>query len=293
MVEVPARFVGWITGKKGATLRMMEEEWSTLVLLAAGDDKRDVLAVYGSRWGRRGVELKVMGMIENKCRGFFTDLETGKLHKPLNQPGDDEDDDWDYDSFQLSSDQIAYILGSEGSTRRKLQTASGAILEYIGETVVIAGPQRLRSNCRQYINWLLTHRDGQPIADVDWEERTDCEVLKVPGREIGFIAGYKGETLRHVEKETSTFCFIDGFRRQSDTLWENVIVCSHSRRDRERAARMLRVDIEDKIEKSGGGDDRRRDRSVSRNGRSMSMSRVKQVWITRRRFSSNPVSRRY
>jgi hypothetical protein len=52
-------------GRGGTVLRSMEEEWGTLMFFAktkdeAGDAKEgEILAIFGSRRGRRGAELKV------------------------------------------------------------------------------------------------------------------------------------------------------------------------------------------------------------------------------------------
>lgn len=57
--------MGYVMGRGGTVLRSMEEEWGTLMFFAktkdeAGDAKEgEILAIFGSRRGRRGAELKV------------------------------------------------------------------------------------------------------------------------------------------------------------------------------------------------------------------------------------------
>ena len=99
-VDVPEDCVGYITGRGGAVLRSLEEEWGTLMFFARSkeDQGRDEasglnfsgrrpigrsnrpdgsttekLAIFGPRRGRRGAELKVMSAVEHKKHGWFCD----------------------------------------------------------------------------------------------------------------------------------------------------------------------------------------------------------------------------
>ena len=54
------------------------------------------LAIFGTRRARRGAELKVMSAVEHKHPGHFL-TQAGELRDPLNQPGDNEGDGWNYD----------------------------------------------------------------------------------------------------------------------------------------------------------------------------------------------------
>ena len=48
-----------------------------------------------------------------------------------------------------------YALGAQGSTRRKLATASGCILEYVGRVAVMVGYKKERRRAREYLGWLI------------------------------------------------------------------------------------------------------------------------------------------
>ena len=220
IVQVPEDCVGFVMGKGGQALRSYEDEWGTLMFFAknaalesAGAPAApgplrfggEILAIFGTRRGRRGSELKVMSAVEHKHKGTFMD-EQGALRAPLSQPGDDEGDGFDYDTFPFHGDEYSYALGSRGSTRKKLAAASGAIIEYIGQVAVIAGLERERKQGRDYLEWLMCQRKNEPI-DVDVDAREDVTVVDAPKSAMGYITGHKGDSLRGVEHETRTFIF--------------------------------------------------------------------------------------
>ena len=152
---MPEDCVGYITGKGGAVLRSLEEEWGTLMFFArskadqgsdeasglqfqqrrpigrssGGKGATEKLAIFGSRRGRRGAELKVMSAVEHKKHGWFVDHAAAAFKRKLDQPGDDENrgDGWGYGTRKLGPNDFSYALGSKGSTRKKLAAASGAI----------------------------------------------------------------------------------------------------------------------------------------------------------------------
>jgi hypothetical protein len=47
------------------------------------------------------------------------------------------------DSIILSDQDLAYALGKEGTTRRKLAKASGCIMEYVGHIAYLSGLRSL------------------------------------------------------------------------------------------------------------------------------------------------------
>merc|ERR1712048_1081828 len=110
-----------------------------------------MLAIFGPERGRRGSQLKVMSGIETKSPGFFT---KSLREKRSNRRG------FDTDRLLLRDDELSYALGKEGATRKKLELASGAILQYVGHFAFIAGDLKERRRCREFINWLLAQRKG-------------------------------------------------------------------------------------------------------------------------------------
>ena len=45
---------------------------------------------------------------------------------------------------------------------------------------------------------------------MDVLDRDDVLVAEVPSESVGFITGYRGESLRRIEASSGTFCFTDG-----------------------------------------------------------------------------------
>merc|ERR1719369_405975 len=109
------------------------------------------LAIFGPARARRGSELKVMSGIETKNPGFFT---RGLREKKCKTRG------FDTDRIVFRDDEVSYALGKDGGTRKKLETASGAILQYVGLVAFIAGTLSERERCREFIGWLLQQRRG-------------------------------------------------------------------------------------------------------------------------------------
>ena len=171
IVMVPMDCVGYVMGRGGQVLRDMENEWGTLMFFAKkkedegkdasadGEKVQEILAIFGTRRSRRGAELKVMSAVEHKMPGHFLDGES--LRVPLDQPGDGEDDDFDYDVFPFRGDEFSYALGGRGSTRKKIASAANCILEYVGQVAFLAGNERQRGQCRDYLDWLLKQKEGE------------------------------------------------------------------------------------------------------------------------------------
>jgi hypothetical protein len=61
----------------------------------------------------------------------------------------------------MSEGQFTYALGKRGMTRRKLEIASGAIIEYVGYMAFIAGTKYERRRAKEYLVWLLDQKDGR------------------------------------------------------------------------------------------------------------------------------------
>lgn len=206
VVEIPSDCIGYITGNRRSTLGVMEEEWGTLMFfMNKVEDKgrgrstsAEKLAIFGPRRGRRGSELKVMSGVETKSPGFFT---RGLREKTSSKLG------FDTDRLLFGDDELSYSLGKEGSTRKKLELTSGAVLQYVGHVGFIAGTREERARCREYIGWLLAQRRGTvTLASVS--KRTDCLEVAIPGNCKGWVTGNRGSELRRVENETGTYMFM-------------------------------------------------------------------------------------
>lgn len=208
ILVVPADTVSFITGKQGSFLRLVEEEWGALLFFLQVNPKNpqanpggtERLAIFGPERRRRGAQLKVMSAIEMKLPGYFT-----------KNVGDSEsaDDGFGTDTASIKEEDYSYALGRSGSTRKKLARASSCIVEYVGRVAYFCGSKPERMRAKEYLTWLLKQRSGEQVH-VDHKGRDDVSVIMVPSSCLGFVTGFRGASLRSIEEETSTFCFIEG-----------------------------------------------------------------------------------
>mmetsp|Transcript_19408 Transcript_19408/g.45185 ORF Transcript_19408/g.45185 Transcript_19408/m.45185 type:complete len:787 (+) Transcript_19408:138-2498(+) len=216
---VPANAVSFITGKQGSFLRIVEEEWGALLFFLQVDPKRpssqtsnprkeERLAIFGPERARRGAELKVLAAIAMKQGGVhpqYTDIGNSVC----------EDDDFGTDTLMIEADDYSYVLGKNGSTRKKLSQAANSIVEYIGNVAYFSGTKKERSRAREYFTWLLHQRHGIHTS-VEHQGRDDATLIMVPRNLLSFINGPKGEILREIETNTNTFCFIQRGSKEDD-----------------------------------------------------------------------------
>mmetsp|Transcript_51990 Transcript_51990/g.137586 ORF Transcript_51990/g.137586 Transcript_51990/m.137586 type:complete len:898 (-) Transcript_51990:304-2997(-) len=207
IVEVPPEAVSFVTGQRGSFLRLVEEEFGTLLFFVdfARTNRRDRverLAIFGDKRSRRGAQLKVMAAIEMKCPSHFTSRPQILV--------DSAPEGFGTEIVQIAEDDYSYALGKEGKTRKKLVRASGCVIEYVGHIAVLSGSDPERQRGREYLQWLFQQRVGG--VEVDYRSRDDCTAILVPRSCIGFVTGSRGSSLREVEDLTGTFCFIEGGR---------------------------------------------------------------------------------
>ena len=212
------------------------------------EEKKEMLMIFGPIHARRGAEMKVMSTVEYKKPGTYTTGKHGTDDYALNLskrlPGDRAPDDWDVDWMPLEVQDYSYALGTKGATRKKLAIASGCILEYVGHIACMCGSKKERRRARDYLRWLLKQRQG-PVK-VNADSREDVSVLTIPTDSIGFISGHRGESLRNIEIQTGTFCFInDGTKKLGEKgNEEDMLVFSHSDESRKIARRKIREQVE-------------------------------------------------
>ncbi|KAF4744767.1 hypothetical protein FOZ62_032106 [Perkinsus olseni] len=215
-IDVPQDTIGYVTGRERSTMNSMEEETDTLMFFLdkgkhAGDGDAkptEKLLIFGPARGRRIAQLKLMSAIETKSPGFFLeDEERWNL-------GDKHDPKLGLTTVKMTEGQFTYALGRRGTTRRKLEKASGAIMEYIGYTAFICGTKEERRRGRDYLNYLLDQREGE--VHVDTDRRDDITIIDCPEEYVGYITGHRGSELRLVEDRTGTFCFMDGADASGD-----------------------------------------------------------------------------
>eukprot|EP00931_Biecheleriopsis_adriatica_P043117 TRINITY_DN2464_c0_g1_i1.p1 TRINITY_DN2464_c0_g1~~TRINITY_DN2464_c0_g1_i1.p1 ORF type:complete len:966 (+),score=271.12 TRINITY_DN2464_c0_g1_i1:240-3137(+) len=242
IIDVPADAVSFVTGKQGSFLRLVEEEFGTLLFFldfnkTSKRDQLERLAIFGSLRERRGAELKVMAAIEMKQPGYFTTKDS-KL------PQQDPAEGFATDRLVIEEEDYSYALGKGGATRKKIARASNCVIEYIGRLAYLSGLKKERACAREYLGWLFQQRVG-PV-EVDFSSRDDVTVMQVPKDCVGFVTGHKGTSLRAVEEASGTFCFIEGGREDPHRDPKPLLVFGGSE-NRKQAEEMLRKRIDQKL----------------------------------------------
>ncbi|CAK9077468.1 Hypothetical protein (Fragment) [Durusdinium trenchii] len=220
MIPVPSSCVGFVTGSQGNFLRTCEEEWSTLMFFCdyqgpGGNEDSENLAIFGTRAGRTGAELKVMAAIEAKLPSYFTKDLTDESFSST---------DWGRDTIPLEDEELSFALGKDGSTRKKLAKASGCIIEYVGNVAFLAGSLPARRRAREYLSWLLKQRTGTVYVDI--HGRNDVTAVEIPpdleasgDQDLLFLGGQQQQVSEAPSKIAFGVCFyVCVALRDSDTF---------------------------------------------------------------------------
>eukprot|EP00929_Paragymnodinium_shiwhaense_P088680 TRINITY_DN489_c0_g3_i1.p2 TRINITY_DN489_c0_g3~~TRINITY_DN489_c0_g3_i1.p2 ORF type:complete len:607 (+),score=174.13 TRINITY_DN489_c0_g3_i1:83-1903(+) len=237
MLMIPQEAVGFVTGRAGNFLRTIEEEWTTLMFfceVGAGGRNKDYekLAIFGSVRGRRGAELKVLSAVETKVPGYFDKIRDDVVDRDR---GQDDTGSWASDTMSFQDDELSYALGKQGSTRRKLERSSGAIVQYVGHTAIFSAAKPERKRAKEYMKFLFEQLEG-PVYVHGWEDRDDCTVLDIPSDCIGYITGARRATLSTMEEQWGVLMFFmnksgDGGRdgRRGTGGSEQLMICGPQR----------------------------------------------------------------
>merc|ERR1719507_1322772 len=172
----------------------------------------EMLMICGEKRARRGAELKIMSSVETKSPGTFT---RGVREKTSSEKG------FDTDRMIFKDDELSYALGKQGATRKKLEGAAGAILQYVGHIAFIAGTGKERKRAREFVNWLLQQRRGS-VTITNVGQRDDATEMHIPDNCKGWVTGNRGSESRRMEGETGTFMFMALNERGEERL---IIFC--------------------------------------------------------------------
>ena len=82
------------------------------------------------------------------------------------------------------------------------------MLEYIVPLAVMAGTSGERKRCWDYLNWLLKQKND-PRLQIDPDGRDDVSIMPIPSGKAPRLQGSKGENIRSIERETSTFIVVN------------------------------------------------------------------------------------
>jgi hypothetical protein len=119
------------------------------------------------------------------------------------------------DVVTLGNEDAAFLLGSGGSTKRKVARVAGCHLELMdhGENpnehaLEITGDDAARARCKEYVEWVLKQRVGAIEMRLDAENpRDDLSIVDVPNDCVAYVMGKNGCVLRSIEEEWGTLMF--------------------------------------------------------------------------------------
>eukprot|EP00049_Salpingoeca_infusionum_P009809 m.166819 g.166819 ORF g.166819 m.166819 type:complete len:492 (-) comp14448_c2_seq1:643-2118(-) len=262
-VAVPSAALSAVSGTNQSTLRQMEQAWRVVAFFTedGSDDAHHQLVIFGSVRARCSCELQVLSFIEEQQRGFF--LEPNGQPKALLNWYNEADPLFDVSCRVLEPNQVRYALGAKGQTKRKLKNAADCVLEFIGNTVFVAGTQTQRERGILYLDWLIQQQRG--AVEVNPSDYPDILTMSIPRSFIGFVAGAKGKSLRAIEMDTATFCFLIGNVHRGHTRSEQggaatMCICAATLEAREAAKVAIERAMDEKRRLDRDGSQRRRGR---------------------------------
>lgn len=190
--------------------RELEDEHNVIIATVAIEGTvivrgESTIAIFGDRIGQRRAELSIMRIVEGRRPGFYTPNLVPHI--------DPQDNEWGTDIVDLG-EGANYVQGKRGSTRKKVEAAAGCVLGIVGSMAVVTGNGKVRSACRDYMQWILDQRFTKNMDVPGIERRDDVDAIPVSADCMGYVAGTKARLLCNVESKTNTFCFIS--RRKVD-----------------------------------------------------------------------------
>ena len=147
---------------------------------------------------------------------------------------------------KLSPDQIGFATGRDGTTREKIQNASGALIHFSTDGAIYIGNACAVQRADDYVNILTSQMDSSDrLSSVikrrsSVSERSDVSVISVDG--------FNSKTLRSTEEATGTYCVFGRESRES-----KIYIFGWSPSRRARAVEMLSKAASDDSHSVGEG----------------------------------------
>jgi predicted RNA-binding protein Jag len=116
---------------------------------------------------------------------------------------------------ELGYDDVAFVLGKQGVTKRKLERVSGAIMDINECELTITGTDEQIRKAKEYSQYVLQQRVGDVRLDVSTRQ-DDLSVVNVPEEAVAFVMGRGGQFLRNLEEEWGTLMFFVKSKASSD-----------------------------------------------------------------------------
>ena len=108
--------------------------------------------------------------------------------------------------MELSKDEVAFVLGRQGSTKRKIERVASCNLDLRNQTLTMQGSRESIDRAKDYTRFILQQRVGDVCIDFE-ETRADLTIVEVPQDSVGFVMGRGGKVLRSLEEQWGTLMF--------------------------------------------------------------------------------------
>eukprot|EP00450_Noctiluca_scintillans_P021781 CAMPEP_0194512576 /NCGR_PEP_ID=MMETSP0253-20130528/44601_1 /TAXON_ID=2966 /ORGANISM="Noctiluca scintillans" /LENGTH=856 /DNA_ID=CAMNT_0039356045 /DNA_START=37 /DNA_END=2603 /DNA_ORIENTATION=+ len=226
-VVIPADIVALVMGAARSSLNKIEEEEGVVTFfqdddggayneteLTEGTLKAHVEAeeAYGScDAGQTGRKLlifafasrsrllarhRVEAIVDNKLKGHFSGSTTAFLS---------DAEGVDTDILELGESQMGWASGKHGSSRRKIQAASGCGVAYVGHFAYFIGTKDERRRAQDYLQWLLEQLDSPTkdrhlrISSAELAKRSDVSTIELTSAEVQML---DSKALQAIEENT-------------------------------------------------------------------------------------------
>jgi len=155
---------------------------------------------------RVSMKLKLMGAIESKIRGIYTQFGSTDLaiHPQVHYsiPG------FAVDSYPIAEEELSLALGKSGANKRRIAAVSECVVEYIGCCAFFFGDLEERKLARNFLTIILERGRGIFTA-ARWRDAMGIATVEIPIDQIGWITGKQGSGLHAVEDTCNCICFVD------------------------------------------------------------------------------------
>lgn len=158
------------------------------------------------------------------------------------------------ESLIICSDDARFLIGSGGSTKRKLMRVSGADIEISPiegdpdgnqKLEIISNDETARRRARDCCEWVLQQRAGKIVVDVS-TPRDDLTFIDIDPSCQAYITGKLGSGLRRMEEEYGTLMFFARRSTDPEDATEKLVVFG-SRKGRRGAELTVMSSVERKM----------------------------------------------
>ena len=223
VVEIPSSFATASGNNIVSLMKQLDEDYGVMSGYVQHPGDSSFVVMYGALRRRRAAELKLMATIETKHKGFYSHRVVRDDLRVCDQAWFVQTVDFDTDSYPIPEKELSFALGHKGAMRKKLATASGCIIEYVGEVAYLSGTLEERTRGRDYLGWILQQLEGEVLVP-EYQRRLDLSFIPLRNRQAGYVNGNKGRLLRAAEELTGCFCFVGKALHSSDST-KPLIIC--------------------------------------------------------------------